>query len=269
MDKKTIKSLIYKAASLLLLSIFLCTSVFIYLQKSFGWFSDNDEVSASGISVQSGTGAAIDIAMSYAKFDGSKTAAEIKALTYTNIGTTASAPIFNQLSPGDKIALKLSFTNNESTVRYLSLSMLAPTAKNETPIITSVTTSGGTTAPRYHYFGSQVRINSVSVNADFDPTYLLKTAEILDENNKPTGFQQTYIENNESVFTGLTDTALVPYTQGASNNVALAGEGATTDVIIVFEFVDNSTIQNAYINFGSQAGQLCQRTLYCTFEDTN
>ena len=61
MDKKTIKSLIYKAASLLLLSIFLCTSVFIYLQKSFGWFSDNDEVSASGLSVQSGSGANVNI----------------------------------------------------------------------------------------------------------------------------------------------------------------------------------------------------------------
>jgi hypothetical protein len=56
MDKKTIKSLIYKAASLLLLAIFLCTSVFIYLQKSFGWFSDNTEVSASGLSVQSSKG---------------------------------------------------------------------------------------------------------------------------------------------------------------------------------------------------------------------
>ena len=261
MDKKTIKSLIYKAASLLLLAIFLCTSVFIYLQKSFGWFSDNDEVSASGISVQSGTGAAIDIAMSYQKNE----TGDFITIDDENV----TAPIFKDLLPGDTIALKLSFKNNESTVRYLSLSMLAPTAEDELPIITSVTTSGGTTTNRYHYFGSQIRINSVSVNADFEETYLLKTADILDESNNATGFQQTYIENNEGVFTGLTDTALVPYTQGTGTNFALAGEGATTDVIIVFEFVDNSTIQNAYINFGSQEGQLCQRTLYCTFEETN
>ena len=263
MDKKTIKSLIYKAASLLLLAIFLCTSVFIYLQKSFGWFSDNDEVSASGISVQSGTGAAIDIAMSYAKFGGDKTVAEIKALTYTNIGTTASAPIFNGLLPGDKIALKLSFTNNESSVRYLTLSMLAPTEENETPIITSVTTSGGSSTNRYHYFGSQIRINSVGekeINK-----YLLETTPLTG------GFQQTYYEKpteDDHVFNKAANaTDIQLYTQ--SDSIALAGEGDTTDVIIVFEFVDNSTIQNAYINFGSQAGQLCQRTLYCTFEETN
>lgn len=271
MDTKTVRSLVYKAASLLLLAIFLCTSVFIYLQKSFGWFSDNDEVSASGISVQSGSGAAIDIAMSYAKFNGSKTAADIEALTYTNIGTTASAPIFNQLSPGDKIALKLSFKNNESSVRYLSLSMLAPTANNEKPIMhdsNHAVTTDPEEAVRYHYFGSQIRINSVSVNSGFGPTYLLTTEFISGSNNT---LQTTYVEkeNISNLFNNLSDVQLVPYTQGTGNNFALAGNGTTTDVIIVFEFVDNSTIQNAYINFGSQEGQLCQRTLYCTFEETN
>ena len=192
MDKKTIKSLIYKAASLLLLAIFLCTSVFIYLQKSFGWFSDNDEVSASGLSVQSGSGAAVNISMSYAKFNGNKTAADIEALTYTNIGTTASAPIFKDLNPGDKIALKLSFKNNESSVRYLSLSMLAPTAENEKPIMHDSNhdvTTNPSEAVRYHYFGSQIRINSVSVNADFDPTYLLTTEFISGSNT----LQKTYV----------------------------------------------------------------------------
>ena len=200
--------------------------------------------------------------MSYAKFNGSKTAAEIEALTYTNIGTTTSAPIFNDLNPGDKIALKLSFENNESSVRYLSLSMLAPTAENEKPIMhdsNHEVTTDPNAAVRYHYFGSQIRINSVGekeINK-----YLLETTPLTG------GFQQTYIESNEGIFADLTDTALVPYTQGASNNFALAGNGTITDVIIVFEFVDNSTIQNAYINFGASEDQVCKRTLYCTFEE--
>lgn len=259
MDKKTIKSLIYKAASLLLLAIFLCTSVFIYLQKSFGWFSDNDEVSASGLSVQSGSGAAVNISMSYQK-NGTG--------DFIAIDSSSTAPIFKDLNPGDKIALKLSFTNNESTVRYLSLSMLAPTAENEKPIMHDsnheVTTDPGA-AVRYHYFGSQIRINSVSVNADFDPTYLLTTEFISGSDT----LQKTYVEkeNISNLFNNLSDVQLVPYTQGASNNFELAGNGATTDVIIVFEFVDNSTIQNAYINFGASADQVCKRTLYCTFEE--
>ena len=45
-------------------------------------------------------------------------------------------------------------------------------------------------------------------------------------------------------------------------------------VTIEFEFVDNNEIQNAYINFGAQIPDsdykpICQRTLYCTFEETN
>lgn len=257
MDKKTIKSLIYKAASLLLLAIFLCTSVFIYLQKSFGWFSDNDEVSASGISVQSGTGAAIDIAMSYQKNETGD---------FIAINESSTAPIFRDLLPGDKIALKLSFTNNESNVRYLTLSMLAPTEDNEKPIMhdsNHAVTTDPEEAVRYHYFGSQVRINSVGekeINK-----YLLETTPLTG------GFQQTYYEKpteDDNVFNKTANaTDIQLYTQ--SDSIALAGNGTTTDVIIVFEFVDNSTIQNAYINFGSQAGQLCQRTLYCTFEETN
>jgi hypothetical protein len=259
MDKKTIKSLIYKAASLLLLAIFLCTSVFIYLQKSFGWFSDNDEVSASGLSVQSGSGAAVNISMSYQK-NGTG--------DFIAIDSSLTAPIFKDLNPGDKIALKLSFKNNESSVRYLSLSMLAPTAENEKPIMHNSNhevTTDPNAAVRYHYFGSQIRINSVGekeINK-----YLLETTPLTG------GFQQTYYEkanSEDNVFNktaNTTDIQLVPYTQGASNNFALAGNGATTDVIIVFEFVDNSTIQNAYINFGASEDQVCKRTLYCTFEE--
>jgi hypothetical protein len=140
--------------------------------------------------------------------------------------------------------------------------MLAPTAENEKPIMHNANhavTTDPAAAVRYHYFGSQIRINSVGekeINK-----YLLETTPLTG------GFQQTYIESNEGIFADLTDTALVPYTQGASNNFELAGNGATTDVIIVFEFVDNSTIQNAYINFGASADQVCKRTLYCTFEE--
>ena len=53
---KQMKSLLYKATSLVLLGIFMCTAVFGYLSRSFGWFSDNTEVSASGMSVQSSDG---------------------------------------------------------------------------------------------------------------------------------------------------------------------------------------------------------------------
>jgi hypothetical protein len=122
-------------------------------------------------------------------------------------------------------------------------------------------TTNPSEAVRYHYFGSQIRINSVGekeINK-----YLFETTPLTG------GFQQTYYEKakpTDNVFNKAANTTDIQlYTQ--SDSISLAGNGATTDVIIVFEFVDNSTIQNAYINFGASEDQVCKRTLYCTFEE--
>lgn len=265
MDKKTIKSLIYKAASLLLLSIFLCTSVFIYLQKSFGWFSDNDEVSASGLSVQSGTGANVNIRLAR-DLDEDGT---IEANEYFE---EDAYPIFSELIPDndEPLVVYVVFENKESDPISVSLSMLAPTEEDDIPILHDEhheITTDPTKAERFHYFGSQIRLNSITVGGTKTTLnkYLLETTA-LGEN---TGYQTTYVDQAYD-FSTTTDITLIspeaPLTIPA---------GQTVMVALEFQFVDNQTIQNAYINFGKQINinedtyytSVCKRTLYCTFEE--
>ena len=286
MDKKTIKSLIYKAASLLLLAIFLCTSVFIYLQKSFGWFSDNDEVSASGLSVQASSGLNTEV---YLSFDQSgETRIEpsdfVPEATLADDGKSA-ASLFKNFIPGESRTVYLVIKNEESTKDInASLSMLAPTEDDDVPIITDASgkeVAAGTEGALYHYFGSQIRItaiNDIVTNADSTVTstslYTLTGADqfllptTLDATTK---LQSTYLT---SAYTFPTDPKVL-------TDTFTIDAGATKIIEIVFEFVDNKEVQNTYIDFGkpittgegdaavTTLPRVCKRTLYCTFEETN
>ena len=271
MDAKTVKSLVYKAASLLLLAIFLCTSVFIYLQKSFGWFSDNDEVSASGLSIQSGTGANVNVRL--ARDDNNNAEIESNEFLDENL-----FPVFDELVPSSTpFVVYVVFKNNESTPVNVTLSMLAPTASDEVPILHNKNhevVANPADAERFHYFGSQLRLNSVTVKENslsvagtkttFNQ-YLLET-EPLKENSD---YQATYVEEAYD-FSSLSDLALIA-------DPLTISPGSTVYVALEFQFVDNTTIQNAYINFGKKITisegveytAVCKRTLYCTFEEAN
>lgn len=283
MDKKTIKSLIYKAASLLLLAIFLCTSVFIYLQKSFGWFSDNTEVSASGLSVQSSEG--LDVRAEFAEPDSSAEG----GYSVPNIQDAENLNAFNDLLPGQTCTVYLKVSNHTTSDVKVSLSLAAPSANDETPIIHN---ASGNVVPelpnehtgyKVHYFGSQLRINSVTyvagtikdvaLNSDINALrdqqqYLLETSLIGSTNMQAT-YTSELITLSSLSNKKLTTDFVLPAA------ASTADEDATYAILAIeVEFVDNRDVQNAYIDFGmpitigdTTFTPICHRTIICTTEE--
>ena len=283
MDKKTIKSLIYKAASLLLLSIFLCTSVFIYLQKSFGWFSDNTEVSTSGLSVQSSEG--LDVRAEFAEPDSSAEG----GYSVPNIQDAENLNAFNDLLPGQTRTVYLKVSNYTTSNVKVSLSLAAPNANDEKPIIHNASGNVVSALPnphtgyKVHYFGSQLRINSVtcvggSMAENARPAVssaLSGQARYLLETNLITGtdMQATYTSDLITL-SSLSNKKLT--TDFVLPAAASTAETDATYAILAIEveFVDNRDVQNAYIDFGipitigdTTFTPICHRTIICTTEE--
>lgn len=261
MDKKTIKSLIYKAASLLLLAIFLCTSVFIYLQKSFGWFSDNTEVSASGLSVRSSEG--LDVEATF-KDPTSAPGTAVKP----NI-TTGKQVSFLNLHPGNIMYVNLELKNNEAVPVNVTLSLKAPTEDDDVVVTTNnVKFPDNTVGTGYTYFGAHIRINSIKLDgtdkmlSSLTGTmrYLLDYDTTDEDETHNTFFSKAYPFETNTADKQLTDTI----------ELAKAGEtGSTVTLVLEIEFVDNEMVQNPLIDFGAVEGQVCTRMLICTTEEVN
>jgi hypothetical protein len=109
--------------------------------------------------------------------------------------------------------------------------------------------------------------------------YLLRTETLKDDKGKDTKFQTTYTTKPVD-FSSLSpmvltkDFTMPAATMGADDKVI----PATVIIKVEIEFVDNSKVQNAYINFGepitikneddetqtTTIHPICQRTLICT-----
>jgi hypothetical protein len=259
MDKKTIKSLIYKAASLLLLAIFLCTSVFIYLQKSFGWFSDNTEVSASGLSVQSSKG--LDVKAEFNAPDpdlGGDVVPNIKVEDGEQVSVS-----FPNLHPGNKFYVNLVLSNSESSNVKITLALKAPTAAEEKAVVTS---------DGYTYFGAHLRINDVKIYKDGATfqnmtsvkasTFTGQNAFLLTTTPAQSGVGQRTYEQTEFNFGAATNVNKV-----LTKEIEIAAEGSVT-LVFEIEFVDNGEAQNPLIDFAKEgSSQVCTRMLICTTEE--
>lgn len=283
MDKKTIKSLIYKAASLLLLAIFLCTSVFIYLQKSFGWFSDNTEVSASGLSVQSSEG--LDVRAEFAE------PGEGGGYIVPDIQDAENLNAFNNLLPGQTCTVYLKVSNYTTSNVKVSLSLAAPSDSDETPIIHDASGNVVSALPdphdgyKVHYFGSQLRINSVTCvggsmaegNRPAVSSALSDQARYLLETNLISGTDMQATYTSELItLSSLSDKKLT--TDFVLPAAASTADADATYVVLAIEveFVDNRDVQNAYIDFGvpitigdTTFTPVCHRTIVCTTEEVN
>lgn len=268
MDKKTIKSLIYKAASLLLLSIFLCTSVFIYLQKSFGWFSDNDEVSASGLSVQSSEG--LDVRAEFNDPD-----PLLGGAVKPNISKDENNPFvsFANLHPGNKIYVNLDLLNYESSAVNVTLSLKAPTEEDD--VVVETVENG---QPKYTYFGAHLRINSMKLNGTDQmlssltgtKRYLLDYVTNDNDTVHDTFFSAPYNFESNTADKQLTGTITIP---GATDK----DHPGKVTLVLEIEFVDNAMVQNPLIDFGTakkdengniiEPAKVCTRMLICTTEE--
>lgn len=279
---KQMKSLLYKAGSLVLLGIFMFTAVFGYLSRSFGWFSDNTEVSASGMSVQSSEGLNVK-----ANFATPNEKGEY-VVPGTNDATFAA---FSELIPGSKVLLYVKVENFETVPVTVNLSLAPPTTDVEKPIIHNA--SGEVVAPTtagagcsYYYFGSQLRINSMVLvegslaggsTLVYQQTgqgkYLLPTTSL--------GYDKNGVEGDIYQVTGVTSPVTFPTTAMLLTNdftlpAATEADGKVTPSSVVIavevEFVDNRENQNAYIKFGQSikinetttVTPVCQRKLIFT-----
>lgn len=217
--------------SLALVGSVLVLSLMTFLGNTLGWFASNDNVSGNGMQVSVSGVPDTDL---YLMVDGVRV-------------DDNAADIFENLVPGQKVSFQLYVRNKTNKQIDFKLYMEAPTAEQDTVLVVD---------GLYHYFGSQIRVNSVK-NGDNNllalsgaDCYLLPLGEELYVD----GLQPTAIET-EYNFSALEDRVITPVIQIDAEGVLVLD--------FELEFVDNNTLQNAYINFGKIDSQTLARTLIC------
>lgn len=209
----------------------LILSTIVFFNNSLAWVASNDHIDAGGMSVSVRGLPDADV---YLMVDG------------VSIDENAT-DIFADLLPGQKVSFNVCVKNNTDDKIFFRISMAAPTAEQDTPYVVDGV---------YHYFGSQIRINSIKNGSDDLLTlsgsycYLLPLSDNLYANGlPPTAINSEY------------DFSLLEERNLTSEVEINAGGQVTLDVEL--EFVDNNTLQNAYIDFGKVDGQTLSRTLLC------
>jgi hypothetical protein len=203
----------------------------MFFNNSLAWVASNDHIDAGGMSVSVRGLPDADV---YLMVDG------------VSIDENAT-DIFADLLPGQKVSFNVCVKNNTDDKIFFRISIAAPTAEQDTPYVVD---------GLYHYFGSQIRINSIKNGSDDLLTlsgsycYLLPLSDNLYANGlPPTAIDSEY------------DFSLLEERNLTSEVEINAGGQVTLDVEL--EFVDNNTLQNAYIDFGKVDGQTLSRTLLC------
>ena len=217
----------------------LITSVFALFGTSLGWFSSNTSAGASGISINV---KGVPLTEEYFVINGVR-------------ADENATDIFSDLRPGQTVTADLHIKNNDDEAIRFTLIMSAPGEENDTPYVKN---------DLYYYFGSQIRLNSITQNGTDKlilsgrNKFLLPLSESLYKG----GMQPTSI-GSEFDFSTLSSTALM-------NTIEIAA-GEELVFTLSFEFVDNGENQNAYIYFGNpldeeKASLNLSRTLICEYD---
>lgn len=229
--KKLVKDYIMSISALILISSVLILSTIMFFNNSLGWFASNELVDSGGVNVSVRGLPDADV---YLMVDGV-------------IIDENATDIFADLLPGQKVSFNICVKNNTDSNILFRISMAAPTAAQDTPYVAD---------GLYHYFGSQIRINSIKNGSEDllalsgSYCYLLPLSDDLYANGlPPTAIDSEY------------DFSLLKERNLTGEVKINAGGQITLDVEI--EFVDNNTLQNAYIDFGKVDGQTLARTLLC------
>lgn len=230
--------------SLLTTGLMLVLVFFLVLDRSLGWFANNNDLSASGMSVKA---RGVPETEQYLMVDGVRIEDQ-------------SNNLFAGLVPGDTIKLRLYVKNKENRAINFKLLMQAPTENDDEPYILD---------GLYHYMGTQIRINSVKngsselLSLSGNERYLLELDDSL-YIGKNSDLPPTSVDS-EYDFSSLSDKPL-------TNTLNIAANGEMI-LDIELEFVDNKISQNPYIEFGAadsanseKAGLSLSRTLICYFE---
>ena len=217
--------------SMMLIMVAFLLALFAFFNDSLGWIASNDRVASEGMTVSVSGLPDADV---YLMIDGVRVDA-------------SAADLFSDLTPGQKVSFKICVKNTTDGKISFRISMPAPTAEQDTVFVAD---------GLYHYFGSQIRINSIK-NGSLD-VLALSAADCY------------LLPLDEALYSdGLPPTALdAEYDFSLLEERNLTGEvvidaNAETFLDVELEFVDNNTLQNAYIDFGKSDGQTLSRTLIC------
>ena len=198
---------------------FLMVFAVFYFNHSMAWLSQNTEVNANGASVQL---ASLGITDTYS----SKGVGEAE---YTKIEKWDR--IFEKLMPGDSVSIKADYENTSGSARTLRV-VFSPGSDGETPYIEE--------SSKYYYFGTQLKITSISLNGD----------------EKAPGegiFLMTPPDNKVSYDS---EQAVLPIVLAEFDLAART----TASLEITVEFVNSTVDQNAYQGFGGKGqGENCYR----------
>ena len=252
----------------LLLSI-----VVLVMGSSFGWFSNNDKVSATGISVSSISPFKTE-EMLY--MEDPNTAGKLVPLQ-----DYANATVFSAMLPGNQRTVYLRVYNEESdTDLSLDLLLSAPSTSTD---------SGYAENDQHYYFGTQVRVSKIALAActvtvtdgvesvtrqsvsDTDLCTLTGSQKFL--LTMPDAFYTNGVQGVGATATQVSD-AFAAASQKmltGSDAITVAAEG-TVWIAITFEFVENGQVQNPYIDFANKssedatkAGFVLTREILCRY----
>ena len=258
----------------LLLSI-----VVLVMGSSFGWFSTNDKVSASGISVSSISPFKTDEAL-YME-DPNNTPSSPKKLV--KLTSYDDATVFAQMLPGQTRTVYLKVTNKESdTDLSLDLLLSAPSTSTDSYYTANVTTGTGenaTTVTEYYYLGSQIRVNKIALatvtvtGTEGNETVTLDSVATTDlSGDVMTGSQKFLLTMPESFYTdgvqrvGATSTEVTQAFAAASQKKMANGieieKNETAWIAITFEFAENGQVQNPYIDFANKSSSDTAKKAY-------
>lgn len=232
------KEYVMPLISLITVGVVMIMAIVTMAGSTLGWYAHNDQVDANGMNISV---KGMPDTEQYIIYNGNKL-------------DDAATDIFAGMRPGDIAEFQLYIKNKTNEKIDFQLLMAAPSAEQDTPYILD---------GLYHYFGSQLRLNSIKSGENSLLTlqgtdrYLLP----LDEGLYTNGLQPTSI-NSEFDFSTLSERAL-------TNVIEIDANGELV-LTIQIEFVDNNTLQNAYINFGNEnddekADLNISRTLVCYF----
>lgn len=232
------KEYVMPLISLITVGVVMIMAIVTMAGSTLGWYAHNDQVDANGMNISV---KGMPDTEQYIIYNGNKL-------------DDAATDIFAGMRPGDIAEFQLYIKNKTNEKIDFQLLMAEPSAEQDTPYILD---------GLYHYFGSQLRLNSIKSGENSLLTlqgtdrYLLP----LDEGLYTNGLQPTSI-NSEFDFSTLSERAL-------TNVIEIDANGELV-LTIQIEFVDNNTLQNAYINFGNEnddekANLNISRTLVCYF----
>ncbi len=221
--------------SVVVVGAVLVVALYAFYDNSLAWFSNNTEVMAQGMSVVSRGAPKISVKIDEVVQDGSQ------AHKYTD------------LIPGDTVTFTISVTNNSGEPIDLRLLLGAPRQGFSTPYIVQTDEPN---VQQYHYFDTQIRINSVKLKKGTGDS--ATTTEVLDLPN----IDRYLMTVDESLYTnGLQPTFInAPYNFANAADKVLSGQEAielanneTVIFTLELEFVDNGQLQNAYIDFNNNS----------------